>query len=184
MREFTHAMVDIETGGTDPARNPVIQIAAVKFNIHTREVSPDFFDHVLNPQDQPNRYWDENTRNWWMKRKEVLHALMTRSEDTRPVLQSFTHWAEYGKLELIGKPTHFDWSFISSLYKDFGLQSPFGYRKALNLRSFMEGRYYPDQPPEWEKLIPFQGAEHDALNDCFHQLRVLYKGLDREVPSV
>ena len=183
-QQFTHAMVDIETGGTDPARNPVIQIAAVKFNIHTREVSSDFFDMVLNPKDQPNRFWDENTLEWWLKRKDVLIELMKRSQDTKPVLQSFSHWAEWGKLELVGKPTHFDWSFLSALYRDYGLQSPFGYRKAVNMRSFIEGRYYPDAAPEWEKIIEFQGKEHDALSDCLHQLKVFYKALDREVPSV
>lgn len=176
---FTDCMVDIETGDVDPSRGYVFQIAAVKFNAQTREVSPSFFDMCLHPDTQPNRRWEEKTRNWWSKMPETFHGIQLRMEDTKDVLVKFQQWAQ-GVETFWGKPTHFDFSFLQSLYKDVGLQIPFHYRKANDMNSFARGRYFPDQPPQWERIIEFTGAAHNAMDDCLHQLKVLYKILDGE----
>lgn len=180
---YTDAMVDIETGDTDPARGYVFQIAAVKFNRTTREVSSDIFDRCLLPATQPNRRWNEDTREWWSKRQDVLHAMLPRMEHTYDVLQAFSQWTGYGGLTLWAKPTHFEHPFLQSLYKDHDLQIPFHYRTANDVNSFARGVYWPNEPPNWEKLIEFTGSEHSAIDDVWHQLRCLYKVLDRAQPT-
>ena len=176
--DFTHCVVDLETGDTDPARGLVLQISAVKFNPITRAVSHDFFDRCLLPQ--PNRRWDEGTREWWMKRKDVLQGIMTRMEDTKPVLEALSVWAGYTGMTMWAKPTHFDHSFLSSLYKDYGLQIPFHFRQANDMNSFARGVYWPEEPPPWEKILPFEGEVHNAIHDCIHQLKVIYCLLDKK----
>lgn len=179
---FTDVMVDIETTDTDPARGCVIQIAAVKFNRETREVSHEFFDRCLHPNTQPNRRWSDSTREWWSKMPTVYQGIMRRMEPTIDVLQGFQAWAGQG-MTFWGKPTHFDFSFLQSLYADYGLQIPFHFRTANDLNSFARGRYFPEVPPQWEKIIEFTGDAHNALHDCLHQLKVLYKILDKEIPE-
>ena len=107
---------------------------------------------------------------------------MKRMEPTIDVLKGFQEWAG-PNMTFWGKPTHFDFSFLQSLYADNGLQIPFFYRSANDLNSFARGRYFPDAPPQWEKIIEFQGKAHNAMDDCLHQLKVLYKILDKEIPQ-
>ena len=178
MEYYDSAVVDIETGGVHAGRSYVLQIAGVKFNSKTKAVSPDFFDRCLLPQ--PTRAWDEGTREFWLKRPELLRSMMARMEDTRKVLEDFAQWAGYGSLSFWAKPTHFDFAFLQCLYADYGMQIPFGFRQANDQNSFARGVYFPEEPPKWEKIIPFQGEEHNARDDCLHQLRVIYKLLDRE----
>lgn len=180
MSEYDSAVVDIETGGTDPARSLVLQIAAVKFNSKTREVSHDFFDRACMPQ--PNRSWSEDTREWWMKRKDVLQGIMTRMEETKKVLEDLYAWAEHGKLVLWAKPTHFDHSFLASLYRDYGMQVPFHYRTANDQNSFARGVYWPEEPPQWERILSFEGDAHNAIHDCLHQLKTIYCLLEKRPP--
>ncbi len=40
-------MIDVETTGTNPEENALIQIACVRFNRHTKEIDPKFFDRAL-----------------------------------------------------------------------------------------------------------------------------------------
>lgn len=177
---FSDCVVDIETGGLDPCRSLVLQIGAVKFNRQTREVCHDFFNRSLLSSSQPNRYWDEDTRNFWLKRKEVLYGLMQQAKDTKLVLEEFRNWVGPG-VKLWAKPSHFEHPFMQSLYKDCGMQIPFFYRDAEDINSFARGRYWPETPPNWERLIPFEGDMHDGLADALHELKVIYKLLDKEI---
>lgn len=178
---YDGVMCDLETTDVDPARGHIIQIAAVKFNIQTREVSHDFFDRCLFPT--PNRRWEEGTRDWWLKRKDVLQGIMNRMEPALPVLEAFRDWVGPGNVTFFGKPTHFDFSFLQSMFKDQGMQIPFHYRLATDMNSFARGRYWPEEPPQWEKILPFEGPPHNALYDALHQLKVLYKIMDGGKPE-
>jgi len=179
---FTDIMVDIETTGTDPDNNAMIQLAAVKFNLMTREVSSDTFDKALTFA--PQRFWDESTRQWWSKMPEVYKSIVERSENPLYVLQDFSKWVnsdqpvdETGEgYRFWAKPTTFDWSFISSYYRQYGLPMPFHYRYARDLNSYMAGLKSNPQHPNIE--IPFTGDEHNALWDCFHQIEQLFHAQD------
>ena len=76
---FTDVMVDLETTGSNFDRNAIIQIAAVKFNYETEEVSTDFFDRCLHVH--PGREWDPETRAWWQGNGNVLQQIQGRAED-------------------------------------------------------------------------------------------------------
>lgn len=173
---FPDVMIDLETTGLCFDRNAIIQIAAVKFNLAERTIdTASFFDKCLTIP--PTRYWMESTRNWWLKRPDILQGLWARMEDHRQVLQDLYEWAGTDKV-MWGKPTHFDHSFLSSYYREFGQQIPFHFRTAENMNSFIRGRYFPASPPNWELDLPFQGEAHNGLHDCFHQIKVLFHVMD------
>lgn len=179
---FNDCVLDIETSDTDPARGHILQIAAIKFSAQTGEISTETFDRCLLPL--PNRRWDEGTRNWWMKRKDVLQSLLDRMEEPKKVLEDLRDWAGHDNMSMWGKPTHFDHSFLASFYRDLGMQIPFNFRRANDMNSFIRGAYWPEEPPAWEKIIEFKGAEHNAIDDCWHQLRVIFKALKKEKPPL
>lgn len=170
-QSFNYCMVDIETTGKDVGNNAILQIAAVKFSLENGTVSHDFFDRCLLMA--PKRYWDEDTRTWWSKRRDVLESIWARMEDPYVVMKAFVDWAGPG-LKFVGKPTHFDFSFIQNYCMQFGLEMPFHYRYAEDMNSWIRGRYWPNDPPPFEYDLPFDGDAHNGLHDCLHQIKVLF----------
>jgi DNA polymerase III epsilon subunit-like protein len=175
-QDFTEVMVDIETTGTNPDRAAILQISAVKFNLHERTVCHDFFDRCLSIP--PHRFWDEGTRNWWMQQKRsVIADIFQRAENPREVVQDFADWSNPpSTYRFFSKPTHFDFSFVASYFHDYGLPNPFHYRVATDMNSYLRGLYAPNEVPELD--VPFKGDKHNGLHDTLHQIKVLFSHLD------
>lgn len=173
---FPDVMVDLETTGLQFDRTAIIQIAAVKFNLAERTIdTSSFFDRCLSIP--PTRHWQEGTRDWWLQRRDVLNSIMSRMEDHKVVLHDFYHWVG-PKKTMWGKPTHFDHSFLSSYFNEFGPQMPFHFRMANDMNSFIRARYFPKDPPQWERDLPFIGDAHNGLHDALHQISVLFHMMD------
>lgn len=181
---FTDVMVDIETTGTQFDRTAIIQIAAVKFNYDTEEVSSNFFNASLSIPS--TRFWDEGTRQWWGKQKKgVLDSIMAHARNPREVIGEFYSWllqdypATDDGLRWWSKPSHFDYSFVSSYFNEYGLSNPCHYRTVRDMNSFMAGLTGDPTHPQMEKLVEFEGDEHNALYDSLHQLKVLFAQKNR-----
>ena len=180
---FTDIMVDIETTGTLPEYNGIIQLAAVKFNLDTREVSPNIFDRALSLA--PNRFWDEGTRQFWQKHPGVYRGLMERAELPHKVLSDFYNWVLLDQPDIEGgyrfwaKPVSFDWPFLASYMRQHGMEMPFHYRYACDMNSYIRGLRSNPEHYKLEDEIPFEGEEHNAKWDCFHQIQVLFAAQDR-----
>lgn len=173
---YPDIMVDLETTGLSFDKTAVIQIAAVRFNLKEGTVDHQFFDRCL--WIPPGRYWDEDTRNWWLKdKREILHSIMQRGEDPRVVLEDLQKWAGQDST-FYSKPSHFDHSFLSSYYNQYGLSNPFAFYKAQDLRSFVNGLYYPKPAIDWTKKLEFNGPVHNALYDTLHQVRALFAAVN------
>lgn len=172
---FPDIMVDIETTGLNHNNNAILQIAAVKFNLREGTVSHVFFDRCL--MIPPQRYWDEDCRNnFWLKdakMREVLGTILGRGEDPETVLRAFAEWAG-PNARFFGKPTHFDFAFLQNYYESFGLRIPFHYRDANDMNTWIRARYWPQDPPDLEREIEFQGDLHNGLHDALHQVKVLF----------
>ena len=176
MNQFPDVMVDLETTGTSPDETAIIQIAAVRFNLAEGTVDPNVFDQALLMP--PTRYWDEGTRRWWLNKREVFQSIYNRARPPELVLQNFANWVREGYSGnpiFWSKPISFDWPFLQSYFREFEIGNPFHYRAAENLNTFVRARHFPNPPPEYEKELPFDGDEHDALSDVFHQLKVLFQ---------
>jgi DNA polymerase III epsilon subunit-like protein len=163
--------VDIETTGTSPDRTAIIQIAAVKFDLLTGEVDHNFFNECLSIP--PTRFWSDDTRSWWMRQKQaVLAGIFERMRDPGTVMNEFVSWAGYDNPRFWSKPLSFDYPFISSYCKDFGLHVPFSYREAMDCRSYLQGLAFPESPIS-ERDIEFDGDAHNAIFDVLFQIKWL-----------
>ena len=168
--EFTDVMVDLETTGTRPDRNAILQIAAVKFNLETGDVdATDMFDRCLTVPGF--RSWDLDTLQWWMKdKRDILERLQARAEDPFTVIQAFSSWVGIGRdkpMKLWAKPTHFEYPFIESYCKDFGVHNPLHYRFAEDCNSWVRGSGVEIKDAD----IEFTGVAHDAIFDVLHQIK-------------
>lgn len=172
--KYPDVMLDVESTGLNFDRNAIIQISAVRFNLVERTISLDFFDRCLMIPD--NRFWDEQTRDWWLKKREVLMSILGRGEEPKVVFEALAAWAGTQSV-MWAKPTHFDHVFIGSYCKDLGMSHPFHFRKANDMNSFIRARYFPKDPPKWENDIPFDGPKHNAIFDVLHQIKVLFAAM-------
>lgn len=168
-------MIDVETTGTNPEENALIQIAAVRFNRLTKEIDPKFFDRALHVP--PGRYWAEDTRDWWMNKPDVLRGILSRAEPPEIVIKAFWEWVASGSSlcprAFWGKPTTFDYNFIGSYFRQYGLMQPFHYREAVDLNSYLLGRGHENRREFWKTIEPV-GDAHNALHDCLYQIRAVF----------
>lgn len=169
-------MIDLETTGLSFDNTAILQIAAVRFNLKERTVDHNFFDRCLLIP--PGRYWNEDTRNWWLKdKREILHTIMQRAEEPRVVLEALQIYAGRDAV-FWSKPSHFDHSFLGSYFNQYGLSNPFPHYTAHNLRSFVDGLYFPRPSVDWTKKLEFTGPAHNALFDTLHQVRALFAAVE------
>lgn len=176
---YTDVQVDIETTGVSPDRSAIIQIGAVKFNMHDRTVSPQTFNRALTIPAW--RHWDEDTRTWWSKMPDVFSSIMVRAEDPAIVMRDFADWAiqiNGPPLRFWAKPTTFDYMFITSYLKDFKQPIPFDFRETTDLNTFLRGLYYPN-PIDRSDEPKMTGTAHDAIHDALFQTKLLFHHLDK-----
>lgn len=173
---FTDVMVDLETTGTLSGHCAIVQFSAVKFNLETGAVGGTF-DRCLTFA--PNRFWQEGGRQFWQKMPDVWKGFVERAEDPALVLQAHIDWIMEDQPQDKGyrfwaKPLSFDWAFVASYYEQYGLPMPYHYRIARDMNSYIAGMRGNAEHPGKSHELPFEGTEHNALWDCFHQIKVLF----------
>lgn len=176
MGQYPDVMIDLETTGTRPETTHIIQIAAVRFNLKTRDVDPNFFDRCLLPV--PTRFWSEDTRKWWSTMPDTLNGIWGRMEPAQRVLEDFREWVGHDVPTLWAKPSHFEFPFLSSYFNDLGVPMPFHFRNVNDQNSWIRGRFHPETAPNIEKELPFVGVPHNALHDVLHQIKVVFAAAD------
>ncbi len=174
---YTDVMHDIETTGVSPDHSGMIQIAAVRFNIETGEVDPNVFSRCLAMA--PGRYWDESTRDFWMKKNVgVYRQIVAQMEDPATVMASYIEWARaVPDVRFWSKPLSFDWPIIASHCRQFGHEMPFFYRHARDVNTFIASRKGLADHVDMSH-IEMNGPAHEALTDCVYQIKCLFAARD------
>lgn len=158
-------MIDLETCGTNPNTAAIFQIGAVKFDLVTGEIGETFKISLKKPN---NRYWSEDTRQFWASRLSLFNEIVAGEVDAREGLQKFIDWVNKDMINprAWSKPLSFDLPFLASYCEQYDIPFPFNHWEQRDLRSFMMGVYGENLP----KLTMREGlTEHDALSDALNQ---------------
>lgn len=175
---FTDVMIDLETTGTCPDRNAIIQISGVKFNLEDRTISPDFFDMSLKIPS--HRFWCEDTRKWWSKMPDLYNKIVSTAQPHEVVLQALFDWLKpMNSLSFWSKPTHFDFMFMASYFKDAGMDVPCHFRKANDLNTFVRAMYPKREVPDLG--IKMDGEAHNAIDDVLFQIKYLFEHANNSI---
>jgi hypothetical protein len=179
LKEFTDLMVDIETGGTNGSRNPLLQIAARPFNLATMQVSRTTFDRCL--QIPKNRHWDEGTRNWWNDKPEkqkILREIMARAEWPLHVMEAFHHFGfSLGKKVRFWSNHTLDWDFIEAYFIDHNVENPFKYYNFRDLYSVIHGIQGGGEIDKALRPEEDVNQAHNAMYDVDRQIQWLMNEL-------
>jgi len=181
-------MVDIETTGLQPNASAIIQIGAVPFNFDTKEIDTDnmYCQSLTMPK---NRYWNSGTEDFWLgQNRETYMSIMAKARPYKEVVKEFYNWCiqrmlatEEGDLRWWSKGW-MDHATVDSYFLDAGLDMPFNFRQAKDMRSFIAG--LSGEATYEDPKVEMVGTHHNALHDCLTQLRMLFKAKDETCQSV
>ena len=133
-------MTDLETLGTTP-QTVTVSLGAVFFDIEKKCLGPSFYMIMdVNEQIARGRKPTGDTLKWWMSQadaaKRVFHE---KAKPMKEVLTLFVQWysANYPKGAYVwGNGSTFDISILEDLFRDYGIECPWGYNKIMDLRTF------------------------------------------------
>lgn len=159
-------MTDLETLGTSP-QTPVISLGAVFFDMDGKTLGPTFYMAMdVNEQIARGRKPTGDTIKWWLSQTDAAKRVF--HEKARPVTEVLTLFAQWYKQNyskgafIWGNGSTFDISILEDMYRDYGIELPWGYNKAMDLRTFKRFKANGAQ-------IPNAGVAHNALDDAIAQ---------------
>jgi len=163
-----HAMLDIETLGTEP-NSPVLSAGIVFFDPKTDKIHETGM-FLFDPNEQPGRPINFNTMKWWMKQSKEAraHWEQAQPQPIRVELERFQVFANsHGSTTWWANSPAFDEVIMSSLFADYDMTPPWkfwSWRDVRTVKAFLN-----DTTP-----IPNLNA-HDPIADCLAQIRLVFR---------
>jgi hypothetical protein len=162
-----HAMIDLETLGTDPD-SVFLSVAAIQFDPHGNGIGESFYRNIeLKSAIQFNRSISADTIKWWLEqRPEIMKKMFISTDTMESVLGSFALWIEDNKITTVwGNSASFDLGMLNNAYKSLGRQSPC---------HFMRERCYRTLLAEFPiKIDKDETQAHHPVYDCRYQIEKL-----------
>lgn len=175
-------MVDLETLGKS-SESPIIQLGAVVFDIWTGTTLARFNDYAALTE---KTIVDGTTLKWWLDADRELLAETLRKGvmSEKELITEFVHFIEENawdpgqpkQVYLWGNGILFDNRFIKDKCERYGLIYPIHYRNDRDVKTIVEV-YCIKNHVDYD-TVKYQDRsliEHDALNDCLEQVRVVSK---------
>lgn len=166
-----HLMVDIETLGTGN-RAVILSIAAVEFDLATGTTGDYFYDSIdLKSSLDLSREIDADTIQWWFKQSAEARECLFNGTDFLTVLDNFKHYVEafIADLAMLGKDPqvwcngiNFDFAILKNALSN---NTPWPYWSERDVRTIVSLN------PSIKEAMPFNGTQHNALHDCYHQIK-------------
>lgn len=169
-----HLMVDIETMGSD-SYSAIVSIGAVEFNLDTGETGDEFHKHICLQSCLDNGlHVTKSTLYWWLQQNEEarMRIIKSKQDDLEIALVEFSEFVrEHGgkDLQVWGNSARFDLGLLSDAYSVMKLPIPWYFRKERCIRTLVNFK------PEIKFNTPKVGIEHDALDDCYFQIKYCTK---------
>ena len=172
---MTNLMIDLETMGNTP-NSAIVAIGAVFFNPSTGELGESFYRAVnLNSSVEYGGDIDPGTVLWWMNQSDEARSAIYNADSISintalSELNTFIcNQIEPGKLKVWGNGAGFDNVILRSSYYRLGIPCPWNFWNDRDVRTIVEmGREIGIDP---RHDIPFEGDQHNALDDARHQAR-------------
>lgn len=153
-----NAMVDIETLGTHPGA-VILSIGAVRFDDGGVIEGTDFYRCIdVFSSLMAGLTIDRQTVEWWREQApEARGPLLNAQHTLSDALSDFGRWLE-GEPRVWAKGPDFDLVLLQAAYNALGLQQPWAYRNARDVRTLLSL-----VPPE---SIGTTWIKHHALDDA------------------
>lgn len=168
---MNHIMLDLETLDNH-SHSPIIAVGAQAFN--KDGILSAYYTEVDLKGQAPI---GADTLRWWLKtNSELLTKLLTGQRmGVEKFLHDFSGWVDLirnespeGVIGMWGNASVFDNVILGNAYKKFGIKTPWSYKEDKCYRTIRN--IFPDV-----EMDPFEGTEHDPLDDAIFQVNHLLK---------
>jgi len=174
---MNNLMLDLETFGKK-AGAAIVSIAAVQFDLATGKTGKTFYQNIdLQSCLNAGLKVSGDTVMWWMKQEEKARRKLTENTlDIQRALSAFNEFidsipidefAEYNDLglKIWGNSARFDLGILEVAYTALKAEAPWKYYNERDVRTLVSFA------PEIKQNMTFEGVPHDALADCYHQIK-------------
>ena len=161
-----HVMIDIETMGTK-SFSSIISIGAVEFDIESGKTGRVFYCNVdLQSCIDAGLVMDADTVIWWMKQSELARSKLIDGGALK-LKEALSRFSEFIKSDnkVWGNSARFDLGLLENAYSKLGMDVPWKFWNERDVRTLVS--FHPDV----NKNLAFEGIQHDALDDCKHQIK-------------
>ena len=179
-----HIMIDLETLGTNPLTAPIIQIAAVAFNLGVdHPATIPHYDARIDARSclRPplNRAINVDTVAWWAKTDPALLVEIMESATRMPLQQGLgglSAWTSGMDIEGVwSNGATFDITMLEMAYDQANMHTPWPFRAVRDVRTM--AMIAGDDPVCWDGGPKTEreaiGKKHDAVVDCLRQVRMV-----------
>lgn len=170
-------MVDIETLATTP-NAVILTIGAIKFSRNGPLLPLDkldtFYERIdIKSCQKHGLVIDDDTLKWWNTQDCAFETLHNPDRiKLKKALKKFTEWID--KCEIIwAKSPDFDCVILKNAFTVCGLQTPWKFWNTRCCRTVMDIATVKDSD------ITRNNNAHHALYDCYHQISLVKKALDK-----
>lgn len=155
-------MIDIETLGLE-SDSVILSLAAVRF-CRTTGRTKRLMHQIIDPN-QPERSIDADTVRWWIKKpgnafSDILRGRCSLKEGLMELASNISIddavWAQ---------GTDFDFDILEHACSQNGIQTPWKFTLKRDTRTAYDACGFDP------KQIERSGTHHDALDDCYHQIK-------------
>lgn len=186
-KNLGHLMVDIETLGTD-SNSVICSLAAVEFCLETGVTGRSLQINIdIKSCLNAGLKIDAGTLKWWFAQGD--EARIRLFKDVAPLKRAlrmfFTFIADLvcpgysldsigvrlfeSRLQIWGNSNRFDLGILENAYKSVEMDAPWMHWNERDVRTLVSFA------PHVKKSMPFDGVKHDALADCYHQIKYCSK---------
>lgn len=167
-QKFTDLMIDIETLGTK-SNALILSVAIVEFNMITSEIGDNIYLKICINDSLLNDFKIEgDTLMWWMTQDNNAKHIFNNKYSIK-CIDALTQLSVFllnrHNFKIWGNSARFDLGLLQNYYNKFNMNIPWKYGNERDVRTLVD--FYPNI----KKELVFEGVKHDALADCFHQIK-------------
>ena len=198
---MTHIMIDLETLGIHPVSAPIIQVAAIPFELdgdgpalpaHVGAMQPfnAFVDVASNLREPFNRRIEPDTVAWWAETDPQMLVAIMRDEEAIPlhmVLGQLSVWdifLDAANVEGVwANGATFDVTMLEVAYAQAEMTAPWHFRTIRDVRTIAMIAAGDDACWQGGTITERErtGKKHDALVDCLRQIRLVQQTYQRRI---
>ena len=182
-----NVMLDLETMGNKPDA-AIVAIGACFFNPLTGEIGNKFEQTVLLTDSAKFGSIDGDTVLWWLKQSDDARLRINDGlfVTLGKALESFYEFVSVNcpvhKVKMWGNGASFDNVILKNAYDAIDKDAPWEFYNDRDVRTIVDlGRTLLNFNPK--KDMPFQGTEHNALDDAIHQAKYVSAIIQKLKPT-
>jgi len=163
-------MVDLESMGKG-SNSAICSLAAVEFDLKTGATGRSFYE-IISIQSclDAGLKVDGSTIEWWLQQSESARMELTsgKAKSLQEVLFYFSVFCNalgIDTLQVWGNGARFDLGLMHDAFRTVGNVVPWKFWNERDVRTLVSFA------PEVKKNTPFDGTAHNALADCYHQIK-------------